>query len=409
MLKVALFNLLLRGLTLLAKFALVIGLARILSPYDVGVYGLVAATLSYSLFVLGIDFYTFSTRDMLSRPLEDAPRIIRDQLVFFVFTYIVFLPLLMGVFLAELLPWELAAWFYLLLLFEHLSQELYRLLVALGKSLIASIVMFLRMGAWVILAFVWFYGEPSRHELINVLYFWVVGAIASVCLGGWALRGLNWGGLGGHKIDWAWMRRGVCVAAPLLVGTLANRGIFTFDRYILDVYSGKEAIGVYTVFIGMATALISFVDAGAVVSYYPRIVVSFKEKDMVAFRANLKRLAISIALISSAFIACAFFLIGPLLGLVGKEVYMQNMNVFWLLLLSCVLMAFSYVPHFGLYAMGADRTLIFVSLISLVVFLVAALLWVPEYSLVGLGGGMFVSLGLVFVLKSLLLYRYMHE
>lgn len=57
-----LLNLALRAATLFSKFALVFVLAKFLETSEVGLYGLLAATISYVLFALGFDFYTFSTR-----------------------------------------------------------------------------------------------------------------------------------------------------------------------------------------------------------------------------------------------------------------------------------------------------------------------------------------------------------
>ena len=51
-----LFNMALRGLTLASKFLLIFFLARFLEPAELGLYGLVVATIGYALYLLGLDF-----------------------------------------------------------------------------------------------------------------------------------------------------------------------------------------------------------------------------------------------------------------------------------------------------------------------------------------------------------------
>lgn len=51
-----LINLNLRTVTLLSKFALIFVLAKLLEPAEVGLYGLLAATVALGFMALGYDF-----------------------------------------------------------------------------------------------------------------------------------------------------------------------------------------------------------------------------------------------------------------------------------------------------------------------------------------------------------------
>ena len=89
---------LLRGLTLASKFLLVFVMAKTLSLADVSVYALISAAVSYSLFLLGFDFYVYSTREMLCRDRLSWMPLVRDQFVLYLIAYVVFLPLLIFLF-----------------------------------------------------------------------------------------------------------------------------------------------------------------------------------------------------------------------------------------------------------------------------------------------------------------------
>ena len=66
-----LVSIVLRGMTLGSKFLLIFILARFLTPAELGLYGLLAATIGYALHLLGLDFYTYTTRELLKRPREE--------------------------------------------------------------------------------------------------------------------------------------------------------------------------------------------------------------------------------------------------------------------------------------------------------------------------------------------------
>jgi hypothetical protein len=53
---IRLINISLRGMTLVSKFLLIFFLAGFLEPKELGLYGLLAATIGYSMYLLGFEF-----------------------------------------------------------------------------------------------------------------------------------------------------------------------------------------------------------------------------------------------------------------------------------------------------------------------------------------------------------------
>src|SRR5690606_27760460 len=100
----------------------------------VGLYGLLAATIAYALYPIGLDFYAYSTREILRVDRGQWGGMLRNHGALALVLYSVVLPLLLLVFAMGFLPWTLAPWFYILLILEHLNQELSRLLVAVTKQ-----------------------------------------------------------------------------------------------------------------------------------------------------------------------------------------------------------------------------------------------------------------------------------
>ena len=120
-------NIALRGITLASKFLLIFFLAKFLEPAELGLYGLLTVTIGYALYLLGFDFYTFTTREILKRERHEWGGLLKDQGALSLVLYVIVLPLLSLIFLEGLLPWSVAGWFFILLVLEHLTQELGRL------------------------------------------------------------------------------------------------------------------------------------------------------------------------------------------------------------------------------------------------------------------------------------------
>jgi O-antigen/teichoic acid export membrane protein len=55
----------LRLATLVARFIFILALAKFLPPAELGLYGLLFATIIFFLTILGFDFYTYAHRELI--------------------------------------------------------------------------------------------------------------------------------------------------------------------------------------------------------------------------------------------------------------------------------------------------------------------------------------------------------
>ena len=72
--------LVLRALTLASRFLLSLLLARMLSPAEMGQYGLLTAALAFALLMVGLEFYSYTLRELVPASSEQRARIIADQM-----------------------------------------------------------------------------------------------------------------------------------------------------------------------------------------------------------------------------------------------------------------------------------------------------------------------------------------
>lgn len=388
----------LRGLTLISKFLLVFLLARYLAPSELGLYGLLAATVSYSLFFVGLDFYAYTTRELLRQPRSQWGQLIKSHAALGGMLYVLFAPLFTAIFITGLLPVYFAPWFGALLVTEHLGQELNRLLVAASEQITASIILFLRLGVWGLAAAALMLVDVESRALDTVFTLWLAGGSTACLLGAWKLHQLQLGGWG-QPVDWSWVRRGIGVALPLLIATLALRGLFTVDRYWVEAVAGLQVLGAYVLFMGMATALMSLLDAGVFVFLYPQLIAAFNDGDHSRFRTAMRSLSIHTLALAGGFAVVAMVVIKPLLIWIDRPEYLHHQHVFPWVLLAMVVHAASMIPHYGLYAQGADRPIIQGHIGGLITFALATWALTRVDAVLAVPMGLCIAFGMILAWK----------
>lgn len=382
-----LLNISLRAATLLSKFLLIFFLARFLAPSELGLYGLLTATVGYALYAVGLDFYTYSTRELLRHDRSVWGGFLKGHGVLCFLLYLILVPLALLLFSNGLMPWVLQPWFFGLLVLEHVNQELGRLLIAVGQPMMASIVLFFRSGLWAILITGLMIFDPRWRSLESVFLAWGGGALVGLALAMWRLGCLGIGHWG-DTIDWAWIRRGVRIAIPFVIATLALRGLFTLDRYGYQLLTSLDALGAYVLFTGIAGSLLSFLDAGVFAFIYPSLIRSYQKGDQAAFCRGLRNLFVQTVILSIGFVFFAYLAIHPLLIWLNKPLYLSQIHIFPWVLASTVLYAVGMIPHYALYAQSRDGPIIRSHIVSLAIFIFSA------YLLSSWLGGLAVPVGL---------------
>ncbi|MED4877007.1 oligosaccharide flippase family protein [Anoxybacillus geothermalis] len=396
--KVKLLNLVLRGSGLFGKFLLTFFLARVLTPSELGTFGLINSTMSYSLYLLGLDFYTYACRSMAQSDSYSWPNMLRDQLVLYGLSYVATLPLLSLLFLYNILPSELALCFFILLVLEHLSQECVRLLIVIKRPLAAGVLLFIRSGLWCyILIFVCLIGF-DRLDLNFVLLFWLFSDTITLILAIWLFRKIDWKNLSSH-IDWEWIKKGLRIAALFLMGTLAIRGLFTFDRYFVKTVAGSEVLGVYTLYMGITSSIQVFIDAVVFNFQYPLLISTYQKKGWTPFICSYKKFVKQTFFWVTIFSALIALLAIPVLKWIGKPIYIQYLSLFYLLLISSVIYVIGYIPHYGLYTIGKDKIIIVANIIGFLAFIVLGVLF-TSYNLTGIAISFFIANAIIGIIKQ---------
>lgn len=366
-------NIGLHGANMLSRFLLIFFLAKFLSPSDVGYYGLFVAAVGYSIYFVGLDFYTYVTREMIRSAPHKRAALLKSQVVLAVYLYIFFLPLIYALlYLYAVWPADLFYFFLPLLFLEHVNQEVSRILIALSQQVTASIVLFLRQGSWAIVALFFMYFYNDTRQLSVIFTLWACAGVLAALLGIRKLKGLILGGWA-DPIDWKWIRRGVVVSAAFLLATLALRGIQTFDRYWVESIGGLDVVAAYVLFLSVSGSLLAFLDAGIFSFSYPKLIKLNKNKEFALFSEKVKQTLLFTIALSVLFAVLSWLLLPVLLQWIDKETYVAAISFYPWLLLATILNAIGLVPHFALYASGCDRPIIYSHIAGFIAFFISGL------------------------------------
>ncbi len=395
-----LVNLSLRALTLASRFLFIFFLARYISPENLGLYGLFTATVGYALYFVGLDFYTYTTREIIKKDKAEWGGMLKNQAVLSAAMYLAFLPLSMIFFAYGLLPPKLAIWFFAILVLEHVNQEFGRVFIAVSEQVMSSIVLFLRQGSWAVAAVIFMVTVPQARSLPFIFGAWIIAGVVAVAASAYRLRKLQIGGWK-NPLDWKWIKAGLVVCIPLLVATLALRSIQTVDRYWLQALVNTKMVGLYVLCMGIASTLLAFLDAGVFAYAYPALIRFFQRNQIREFNTQLRKMFLLTAGISAIFSLVSFLLLPYLFQWIGNDFYIAHQNFYGWVLLAMVINAVGLVPHYALYAQGRDQPIIISHLIGVAVFILATGLISRIAPLLAVPLGMIAAFGVILLWKGI--------
>jgi len=370
-------NLSLRAVTILLKFILSIVLIKGLGVDQYGVFGLFQSSIIILTFVIGFDFYTFSAREILNNRPVKQNRYLKNQLVFHLIGYLLIIPIAFALSSFEIVPNKFIKYFILILVFEHLSQELYRLLILFGKTIISTIVLFTRSGVWVAVLFGISQFTDYKISIELVLILWSIGALVSVFIG---FKYLNFKWVKG--VDFLWIKNGILISIPFLIGTIFYKLVEFSGRYFLKFYLSNEAVGVFTFFSSIANILFVFVQTLVIIELYPTLVES-KNSGFETFEKVFKNFKNKIYKTTVLGLLLSIIGIYPLLVFLDKFELLENIASYGLLLVSTFFFCLSFIYHYALYSFNRDIYILKAAGLTLFCNIVLSFVLVPRYGIVG--------------------------
>src|SRR5690606_311254 len=201
-------NTALRAAGIFAKFLLIVYISKILSLEALGVYNLFSVTVAWSVFFIGFEFYSHSMRLLVGANTRSKQHYIFNQSLFHAAGFILLIP---GGFLLshlKIIDISLIPFFVGIVIFDELSQELYRLFLSFEQSQFSNLLYFIKTGLWIYFLFPLIY-LGITVDVYTILLVWLSGTIAAFSLGVWQLKRLRVLPLKNPVIDLGWIKKGI--------------------------------------------------------------------------------------------------------------------------------------------------------------------------------------------------------
>ena len=217
-----------------------------LQPSELGVYAVVAATLTLTTYLYGLDFQSFSMRELSSADLAGARRRVRDQFALLVVIYALGSAVLALVLTQFGVERKLIALVVPMAVLQHATLEFYRIFTRLGRPIMGTIVLLIRDAAWVPLCMLAKL-VTGQLTLTTLLVFWLLGCLASALFG--AVSIIRWLPPSRRSpVDLAWLASGLRTGLRMLAGTLSLVALFTVDRMLFGAIASPDQMGAYALF-----------------------------------------------------------------------------------------------------------------------------------------------------------------
>ena len=362
------YNLILRGSTIGFRSILIFYIAKSLLPEDMATYGLITVTLSYLIYILGIDFYTYYTREFVKKSPTVWGGYIKNVGIVFLFTYLLCVPIIFYLYKMDIIKKEILFYFILLLIFEHLNQELNRIMIMNGDVLYSSIVNFVRYALWAPLVIFMMSNSIISNNINNILIYWVIFGFIALLISFYRLQQYNIQGWD-IAINKKWIYTGLCVSLPLLIGTLALRGVFTFDRFWLKTYFSIEYLAAYAFFGTFAAVIGTIVDSLIIAYTYPKLIKLFNDKKILEYNKEIKKFSLQIVFLSVLSGLILYYITDFFVSLMDLKNYIQYMPMLIIILIANILCCVANIPHYILYSQNKDKVIYWVHIILFLLFM----------------------------------------
>jgi len=170
--------------------------------------------------------------------------------------------------------------------------------------------------------------------------------------------------------------------------------------------SSLDVLGAYVLFAGMAMAVVNFLDPAVFSFLYPRAVTAYRKNDFVTYKKVMKEMIWSALGVTLILVTMVGLLAPYVLEWIGKETYQQNISILWVLLIVSTVYGISMLPHFGLYAKGADRCIAYAHISSLIVFVITVYIVSPYSPLLATAYSLLAAFTWIGIVKTICYYKF---
>ncbi len=366
-------------------------------------YIVLSSLITVLVYVLGIELYTYSVRLFIKEStLDGRKRIFLQQLLFYFAVYILYGIILL--FLGEFIEGHNFCFLYIISVFEHLCQELYRIFVALKKQVLANVLLFLKSGFWV---FLLFFVLTFNLVDVRISFFyklWMISSILSFLIGLiYLIKYFNITRLKDLFVNFTieWYLDGIRSVSIYFTIALILKSIEYGNRLFSSFYLSSFEVAKVGLIFQLVMPISIFIDALIISVIFPKILQYINQnklelvKDLIKISAE--RITI-IVIVSGIFIILS---IDFVLLILNKPNFHISNSLLFLALLVVLFQNIGSLLQIPIYGLSNDKIILRIYLFSGSFFFICSLSFIPILGVFGV----FLASGSAFAMLTVFMFR----
>ena len=374
------YNLLIRGSATIIKLAFTLFLGSVFTEIEFGLYSLIVSSIYISLILIGFDIYLDANRKIIQKDnIQDQSYILNNQIASYLPFYILFSIIIF--FIPErIIPREFIFLFFTISILEHINSEIFRLLLALRKTIIANLLFFIRNALWPIVILILYYLN-YQLDIYALISYWIFASILALIIG------LSFLGkiykINFSLIDKTSILKSYKFAFVFFIGTVAYKIVEFSDRYFIDYYLNKQSVGVYSLYSQFGSVLNTIIFTIVISIGYPKLLKAIYEKNLKMIIKERNMMLTEIVVISLLTLIGGYFFLNILLDIINKPLYHDYNFLFYLVIISNIIFNISYVYHFMMIGFQKDLTITKITVIGAGINILLNIILIPQIGITG--------------------------
>jgi len=379
-----------------SKFIIFTFLSKYFTSSEYGVYSLLSTTITISIFILGFDFYNYSIRNILLENKNVASKVYSS---FFLYIYVYVGFLFIGYLIFNQIDYlsQNTELLILICITEHLNQEIYRMLLAFKKVLLANWFLFFRITGWSVTVLILILIFQKKLSLSDILLIWASANCVTLLMIAIVFSKTILANLKKIKFQKQWILKGLKVSVIFYLATIALKTIEYSNRYIVEAVLDESSAGIFS-FYSNFSMIIGIYISTIVVSYeLPDLIISSEtEQFKIKLKSFKKQLIIHSLIASLVILVCMY----PILIWQEKEVFFSYWPLIILLTLGAFLMNISLIYHYYLYINFKEKKILEIVVISGVINIISTYIFCKITGLYGAGFAFLLTGLLMLILRK---------
>jgi O-antigen/teichoic acid export membrane protein len=379
-----------------SKFLIVTLMSKYFDVDVFGNYGLITSIITILIFVLGLDFYNFSVRDIL-KTNDQQETVNKVVLTFIVYFCVYLLFILLGYFIFRYVDYIKPYLFLVLCLVitEHFSQEVYRLLIGFKKVLLANILLFFRTVSWSGII-IYYYYNNSVITIDKIFSLWLIANSLTIIYVLILSISKNYNRILKSSLSFNWVKKGLRVCSIFFLATISLKSMEYANRFIVDFFMGEELAGIFLFYSNISILITVYINTIVISFELPELIKSINSPNIHLLLKKFKKSLFIHIIISSVFI---FLIIKPLLIWQNKAEFEKYLPIIYFLVVGIGLMNYSLFYHFKLYIYHKDKALLKSMVISAILSLILSISFTYFYGIYGATTAFVISCIILFYMR----------